>query len=568
MESLAKDARARRWDLPVRAGYTVTVRDALALPGLAGSEVAAGGAGLDQAVRWVNVMEVPDILPWVKPNELLLTTGFPLLPGDAGQLPDPNRLTALIDSLAERQVAALAVKRGRYLDDLPAAMIRAAEGHDFPLIVLPVTAAFDEIMSDVFTQLVDRQSAALDAADRLHRALTAIVLEGGDLPQIAEEFASLFDLAVLICSPDGRVQTVAGAPDATAALFGLPLFDSSGRFQTELVTTGLAAAPGLFAGQLAAAPVVAGGTDHGRIVAYGRHGGLGTGTVQALERAAAVAALAIIKQLAVSAVESKFRGDFLRDALMGTAGPVDQVVEHCAQLGWNLGRPFAVVVVQLDDAAPEPVAPAVAGRTPYDRLTAAWQQVMHRFDAAAPVVGFSHEVVALVPTSRESAGTDIARLVASVSGDRGGGRRSFSTGVSRIIDSVADLPAAYEQARKAVLVGRRMRGEGALSHFDSLGVYRLLSLVTDSAELRAFATETLGVLAEDAGDRADLRRTLQVLIDTNCNVAEAARTLHFHYNTLRYRIAKLEAIVGPFATDPDLRLDVALALRVIQMRGL
>ncbi len=145
--------------------------------------------------------------------------------------------------------------------------------------------------------------------------------------------------------------------------------------------------------------MIAGGTDHGFIVAYARTGGLGPVTVQALERAATVAALAITKQLAVSAVESKFRGDFLRDALAGAAGPPAQVIEHCAQLGWDVDRPLCVVVAQLDDARRRPAsraAPPVAGRAPAGPLTAAWQQVVRSPRPGRPGGRVRHEVVALV----------------------------------------------------------------------------------------------------------------------------------------------------------------------------
>ncbi len=107
-----------------------------------------------------------------------------------------------------------------------------------------------------------------------------------------------------------------------------------------------------------------------------------------------------------------------------------------------------------------------------------------------------------------------------------------------------------------------MHGDGALTHVDGLGIYRLLALIPDGADLRRFVTESLRELAtDDSPEYAGLRQTLSILLDTNMNVAETARLLFFHYNTLRYRIGKLEKILGPFTTDPDLRLTLALALR-------
>jgi purine catabolism regulator len=116
-----------------------------------------------------------------------------------------------------------------------------------------------------------------------------------------------------------------------------------------------------------------------------------------------------------------------------------------------------------------------------------------------------------------------------------------------------------------VEVGRRIHGRGSTTFFDELGVHRLIALVPDTAELRSFAKDVLGDLAGSTPEAADLRETLQVLLDTNFNVAEAARAQFFHYNTMRYRVGKLERLLGPVASDPHLRLDVAVALRVLEI---
>ncbi|WP_329520110.1 PucR family transcriptional regulator [Spirillospora sp. NBC_01491] len=592
--------------------HGLSVGEVLGVSTLNGARLIAGRSGLGRIVQRLNVMEVPDILSWVKPNELLLTTGYPLRN-------TPQSLDNLVADLDERGLAALAIKLGRYLETLPAEMIAQADRRGFPLILLPNDVGFDDILNQVLTDILNRQAAVLARTEEVHRALVQIVLCGGGLQEVVDEVAALLEVAVVVLDGEQRVVAGAGPEEHVQAMRA---FDAGRHAACGRGGCGLGGAHGT--GDHLVVPVVAGGFDHGRIIAFSPSAALRGTDLGILERAATVAALVVTKQQAVAAVESKYRADFLRDILAGRAGDDDRVVAHCDGFGWDLDRPVMVVVAELDgrprgteaEARPRAAEPggrargAVAAapggeaasrgrgadadasgtggaggarsgrgaeeRTAQERLAAAWTTAVRRHDRGAAVASFAHEVVAVIGVDGDdlegAAAGPVQTLVkeaAAVFAEHLAVRRTFSTGISRTVTSPAALPEAYDQAVKAVRVGRQLHGAGARAHFDQLGVYRLLSLVSDPAELHAFVRETLGVLAaDDEPELVDLRRTLQVLLETNLNVAETARRLHFHYNTLRYRIGKLERMLGRFTEDAHLRLNLTLALHVLRMRGI
>ncbi|MFC6882970.1 PucR family transcriptional regulator [Actinomadura yumaensis] len=592
--------------------YGLSVGEVLGVSTLNGARLIAGRAGLDRIVQRLNVMEVPDILSWVKPNELLLTTGYPLRN-------TPQSLDNLVADLDERGLAALAIKLGRYLDSLPAEMIAQADRRGFPLILLPNDVGFDDILNQVLTDILNRQAAVLARTEEVHRALVQIVLCGGGLQEVVDEVATLLDVAVVVLDGDQRVLAGAGPEERVQAMRA---FDAGRHAACGRGGCGITGAHGT-ADHLVV-PVVAGGFDHGRIIAFSPNATLRGTDLGILERAATVAALVVTKQQAVAAVESKYRADFLRDILAGRAGDDDRVVAHCDGFGWDLDRPVMVVGAEQDGRGgpagadrtgrgaeagaagaggaggargrgadssrtraevPRPRGHLEGGtgsgrgaeeRSAQERLAAAWTAAVRRHDRGAAVASFAHEVVAVIgaedgDTADLPTGPiqTMVKEASSVFAEHLPVRRTFSTGISRTVTSPAGLPEAYEQAVKAVRVGRQLHGAGARAHFDQLGVYRLLSLVSDPEELHAFVRETLGELASDEEpELVDLRRTLQVLLETNLNVAETARRLHFHYNTLRYRIGKLERMLGPFTEDAHLRLNLTLALHVLRMRGI
>ncbi|GAB3433678.1 hypothetical protein GCM10027517_00840 [Phycicoccus ginsengisoli] len=479
---------------------------------------------------------------------------------------------AVVAALAEGGAAAVLLTGAR---GVPGSALegwqQAADLHGTPLLVLddgdPGT-----VVTEVLGALLDQQTAILARVDEAHEILVGIVLGGGGLEDLCDRLAGFLGGAAMVTSTDGRVLAQAGSDAALASALALDCFDRTGRLVTEREAVGIRPSGTPGAGR-ALVRIVAGQLNHGLLAAFVEDRSLSPDDVHLLERAATVAALAITKEQAVSAVESKYRAEFLRDALAGRAGGPAEALLHAAALGWDIDRPLVVVVAETDEDDEHTSRTSEEVTDLQQRFSRAWGQAMAVRDPRAPVMGFSQEVVALfaVPgdADPDSVMRSVGEVVRVVRGDGGGGRRSFSTGVSRPVESPADLPRAYEEALSAVSVGRQLHGDGSVAHFDQLGIFRLLALVPDSADLRRFVAEALGPLAtDDLPEHADLRTTLSVLIDTNLNVAETARLLFFHYNTLRYRIAKLERMLGPFTTDPQLRLKLALALKVHQMRGI
>jgi len=409
----------------------------------------------------------------------------------------------------------------------------------------------------------------LARADALHQALTHVVLEGGDLEQIATEVATALECEVCFTTPDGRERAAHLSEETRAALAEADLVDPTGRIRVERMRP--EGSP-VGSGQVRQFGVGAAGVDHARLLAHDPAGPIAEGDVHALERAAIVAALLITREEAITAVENKYRGDFLRELFLRRAEDPGYVAEHAEAFGWALDRPVVVVVAELDPEGLEGEQPSSERRRAWQaRFANAWRQVSRGIDEQIPAVDFSSEVVTLLPVAdldEVPAGQAVvARAVEAVHGDRGGGRLPFSVGVSRLAPTMSQLPEAYQQARRAVEIGRRVRGGASTTYFDQLGLHRLLALVPDATELSAYAHDVLGPLAERTSEAADLRETLRVLLDTNFNVAEAARAQFFHYNTMRYRVGKLQRLLGPLASDPHLRLDVAVALRVLEIAG-
>lgn len=178
-------------------------------------------------------MEVPDIAAWVKPHELLLTTGYALRQ-------EPDTWAQLIADLADAGPAGVGFKVGRYVDTPPTDMLEEADRLglpviELPVIELPVEVAFDDVISQVLETVLDDDRSLLTRSDEALRSLLEIVLAGGDLQLLYEGLARLLGVAVLLTAVGGDVVVEAGDGELVRRARELPCFGTDGHFHAAQV---------------------------------------------------------------------------------------------------------------------------------------------------------------------------------------------------------------------------------------------------------------------------------------------------------------------------------------------
>ncbi|HKF86211.1 MAG TPA: helix-turn-helix domain-containing protein [Candidatus Limnocylindrales bacterium] len=125
-------------------------------------------------------------------------------------------------------------------------------------------------------------------------------------------------------------------------------------------------------------------------------------------------------------------------------------------------------------------------------------------------------------------------------------------------------PTEEANARATLDAAERLTEPPLVARADRLAAYRLLASLGSLPDDRMQATALLEPLLDGrpAGVRERLA-TLRAVLDHGA-AGEAASRLGIHRNTLAYRVRNLEARTGWDLGDPELRLALSVAVRVVQ----
>lgn len=504
-------------------------------------------------ITGVNIMEVPEVVRWLRGGELLFTAGFAFKDS-------PEVRLSLPQALKDKGVAALAIKPGQYLSAIPGDIIERCEQLSLPLIELPPDLPYMDVMLPIIEIIISDQLQRLKKSEEIHRRLLEALLSGEGMEGIARSLAALTGHPVVILDQYFLPVGASGLDLVPEEGLGLEWCPEAGKYAVR-VKWREEGREGV------AVPARVGRLTAGYVVVLERAGHLDEQDLMAAEQASTAAALEFAKEQAVAEAERRVAGELVEEVISGRFPSEEAIVARARALGLNLRRPLRVFLVELELPVPGP-APGVPARELLDsgesRLLGLVRGALSRFPGAAVAATRSGSVVGLAQFREkdevsvlsgllEEAVTEARRFLAGV---------GMAAGVGRSC-GLAEAAESYHDAVTALRIGRLLGQAGGVTVIDDLGPYAFLAEVRSSRALLDFYRKTVGrVVDHDLETGGGLARTLQAYFESRGSVETAARALFVHKNSVLYRLRRVEALTGLRLQDARDRFHLELALRV------
>jgi sugar diacid utilization regulator len=437
---------------------------------------------------------------------------------------------------------------------------------------------------------LERQRQLLERSEAIHRDLTRVVLESAGFPGIARALARLLGAPVLVedaggqalasSDPRGSVAELWPGQLGTSPEIQARLAEQERHLQVVVVERGDAGVGRDRRGTggetshdaFWVALVTVGKERVGRIWVGPVAGTPGSLELRALEHGTTVVALELLKQRAAQEVEWRVRGDLLGDLLAERIEDEPALRARARRLGHDLSGRHEVIAIRPTRKLGAPTGqltlpdPGLV-QALLDLVSRTVDGVVGRTAASKPLVARYRDHVVVLGTSVDGAdGRGALALAQQILAGVLRLGHSALIALSPPAEQLADLASAARMALGALNLAERAGRRDEILTLDRLDVYGLLLQVERPEALERFANGLLDPLATYDRERgAELLKSLRAYLDHRMSIADAAAALVVHPHTLRYRLARIEALLGLSLRETEglLRLRMAVMIRDI-----
>lgn len=168
--------------------------EVLALPRFSDLQLLSSHSNLTQPLESVEITETPDVADFIPKNVMILTTA--MIYKD-----DQEKLKPFIDSLKQAECTALGIKVGRFLDEISPEIVAHASAVDLPLIKIPSTQPLGGLLHEIVGYLRDSKTEQMSVAFDIQKRFSTLLMQDVDATRFIAEFAKILNAPIILLSP-------------------------------------------------------------------------------------------------------------------------------------------------------------------------------------------------------------------------------------------------------------------------------------------------------------------------------------------------------------------------------
>lgn len=533
--------------------------EVLALPRFSDLQLLSSHSNLTQPLESVEITETPDVADFIPKNVMILTTA--MIYKD-----DQEKLKPFIDSLKQAECTALGIKVGRFLDEISPEIVAYASAVDLPLIKIPSTQPLGGLLHEIVGYLRDSKTEQMSVAFDIQKRFSTLLMQDVDATRFIAEFAKILNAPIILLSPWQQVIAHSNyfyGNQKSAEFFIKQL--SKDHFQQ------LAQEKKIFRLQderqeniqVAGFPI--------RVNDYFPYYLLVLSPEQipypisefAIDQAILVLTFMLFKNQKIAESFEHLKTDFL-DRLLDTHQEALSKHQNWLELWKNyrlINSDYYQVAIVYGLTKPENET-HIRYQQAEGQLIFQWlkEQLPEILPDVALFKLKNQNKSILIFQSKKNDHLMILQNLAERLQQALPITIRFALG--NAYENLEDLPNSYIEASSTLEASLHAQKPATVQLFHPKGLAGLFEKI-GTEDVEYFCQQQLKELAYPTEPTLqELRKTLKVFLDFNCEITKTANALYLHRNTIKYRMNQCEKLLGTSIQEPETSLLLRVALEL------
>ncbi len=546
----------------------ISLEEALALEPLKSCQVIAGSKSLTNVITRVNVMADLEILNWIEEGEFLLTTAVHF-----GNISLKEQMELLI-GMRNKGVEAIAVKIQPYVAKLDDELLTLADEIGLPIISLDYKTSFADVMEPVLKEIFDKQSQIIRRVEAIHNDVMSLLLKGGTIYDVTRDLGEKVGNNIIV--KDYYFDEIITVRDSYEACIKTEQSINEYIKKNNIAiknnrTCKYKLDIDNVEREVYVIPIIARNSVYGNIFVVNSKKEITEKDIQILESASSIIALELLKKISIQEIENKYRVEFFDDLISSDRTRKSKAIERSNYYKFDKDAEYCTFTISVCDTEAK-------YQDKIEILNRDISKIVYLIDSYCT----NKEFVYLVANRKSQ-----VNIVMMMKDKKDTVKESellaqqfeelimqkiinlaFVIGVGRVYKGIDNMYKSLNDSQMAIKASEHFSKERVI-YFDSLGIYKVFCNPVLKDELLDFYSNTLKELVKyDNKKDTELVKTLKVYYDANGNLKKMSEILFTHYNTVLYRMNRIQDITKTNLDNEKQRYGLQTALKIMDMFGI